>query len=233
MLAVCFSAEADLAAAALLAPVGVIALRRAPSRRDLPIAALPALFALHQAIEVFVWLGIDGRVGIGTMQAAIVGYLLIAQVLLPALVPWGIWLIEPEGPRRRLLVGLMAIGAATGGYLAYGLATHPPHAYEVDHALIYATDVYIGWTVTAGYLVASLGAMLLSSHRYLVWFGTVNVVGASIAAIVYFEQFTSIWCLYAALVSVMILVHLRAREQALARTTQPSSATQDVATESA
>jgi hypothetical protein len=30
--------------------------------RDAPCASFPLLFALHQLIEAFVWLGLDGRI---------------------------------------------------------------------------------------------------------------------------------------------------------------------------
>ncbi len=96
----CFSATADLVAAAAVAPVGILALRWAPTRADLPIASLPMLFAVHQGIEAFVWLGFDGRVSAGAQEAAIIAYLLIAQVVLPLLVPLGVRAIEPVAWRR-------------------------------------------------------------------------------------------------------------------------------------
>jgi hypothetical protein len=66
---VCFSLEADLAAAAVLTPVGVLAVREARgARRLLPLAALPLLLAAHQAIEAVVWLGLDGHVDPGSRR---------------------------------------------------------------------------------------------------------------------------------------------------------------------
>lgn len=215
----CFSAEADFVAAALLAPVGVLAVRAAPSPRHLPIAALPGLFAVHQGIEAVVWLGTQGKVGAGAMQAAIVIYLLIAQVLLPVLVPWGVWLIERPGLRRQLLAGCTAVGIATAAWLAYGIAVSTPEAYPQDSALVYGSDLRIGVWDTAGYLIATCGAFLITSYRYLRWFGVVNVIGLSIAAATYYESVTSVWCIYAAAVSGLVLLHLR--EQRRLQTSQP------------
>jgi len=39
---------------------GVITLTRVKHRRELLFASLPTLFAIHQFIEGFVWLGLDG-----------------------------------------------------------------------------------------------------------------------------------------------------------------------------
>ncbi len=52
----CFSPEADFTAAAVVGVVGVATLRLVREPRDLLIAALPLLFALHQFVEGFVWL---------------------------------------------------------------------------------------------------------------------------------------------------------------------------------
>ena len=47
---VCFSVEADLVAGAALVPVGVLSLREVKKPDELPFAALPLLFALHQFV---------------------------------------------------------------------------------------------------------------------------------------------------------------------------------------
>lgn len=167
------------------------------------------LFAIHQGVEGFVWLGAEGKVGSITMDAAIVVYLLIAQLLLPALVPLGAWLIEPSGVRRRLMAVLTAIGVATGLWLSYGILTSTPHAYPMNQALVYATDIRIGVWATAGYLAATCGAFLITTYRYLRWFGVANAIGFLVAAVAYYESVTSIWCIYAAMSSGLVLLHLR------------------------
>jgi hypothetical protein len=54
---VCFSPEADFAAAAVVGVVGTQTLRRVGSKRELIVGSLPILFAVHQFVEGFVWLG--------------------------------------------------------------------------------------------------------------------------------------------------------------------------------
>ena len=56
----CFSATANFVGSGALAAVGVITLTRVRHRRELLFASLPTLFAVHQFIEGFVWLGLDG-----------------------------------------------------------------------------------------------------------------------------------------------------------------------------
>jgi hypothetical protein len=68
--------------------------------------------------------------------------------------------------------------------------------------------------VTVLYVIATCGPALISSRRYLRRFGLVSLVGAVGAALVRADAVTSLWCVYAALVSVLILEHFR-RQRAL------------------
>jgi hypothetical protein len=54
----------------------------------------------------------------------------------------------------------------------------------------------------------------MSSRRHLRWFGLVSLIGVIATALVRVDELTSLWCLYAALVSVLILEHFR-RERAI------------------
>jgi hypothetical protein len=86
----CFSPEADYAAAAIVGVVGVATLRRVETRRELLIGSLPLLFALHQFTEGFVWLGLRGDVSPGVAGAAKSVYVIFAYVALPVIVPLGL-----------------------------------------------------------------------------------------------------------------------------------------------
>jgi hypothetical protein len=56
----CFSAGANFAGSGVLSAIGVATLLHVKHPREVMFAALPTLFAIHQFIEGFVWLGLDG-----------------------------------------------------------------------------------------------------------------------------------------------------------------------------
>ena len=56
----CFSATANFVGSGVLGAVGVVTLTKVKHRRELLFASLPSLFAIHQFMEGFVWLGLDG-----------------------------------------------------------------------------------------------------------------------------------------------------------------------------
>ena len=205
----CFSPAADFTAAAVLAPMGVLTLRAARNRNELVVASIPMIFAVHQFVEAFVWLGAKGEVSHDTQKVAIYIYLGIAQVLLPIVVPLAVLLVEPSAKRRKFMWFAFAVGVALGLQYAGILIRHHTGAYPLAHTMVYKTSVQPPWFAGLGYAIAVGFTTLASSHRYLVYFGILNIIGISVAGAVRYEAVTSIWCVYAAFISVLIYLFLK------------------------
>src|SRR5271168_3639090 len=97
----CFSATANFVGSAALASVGVVTLTRVKHRRELLFASLPLLFAIHQFIEGFVWLGLDGMLSPAVTHDMGAAFMLYAQGLVPFLLPLSVMLFEPTAGSRR------------------------------------------------------------------------------------------------------------------------------------
>jgi hypothetical protein len=207
----CFSPQADFSAGTAVALVGVQTLRRVPARRELLIGALPLLFGVHQLVEGFVWLGVRGEVSAGVGGAATQAYLVFAHAALPVLVPVGFLLLEPDRRRAALLWPFVVLGSLLGTYMLWQVTRYPVWAQEQAHCIDYRTHAPDGWLLPAIYVLVTCGPPLLSSLRYLRWFGVLNLLGAGATALVRTEELTSVWCVYAALVSVLVLAHFRRR----------------------
>lgn len=204
----CWSAEADAAAGLVIGAIGADALRHVRSRSQVPLAALPVVLAAHQLVEVFVWWGLDGMVAASVGRAAVYAYLLIAFAV-PVLVPVAVAVVEPD-PRRRLLIERLGFaGAVVAVVLLASVALGPVRATDGGYHVAYQADLVYGGTLTAIYVVATLGCLLASSHRFVVAFGMVNLM--AVVGLVWLSQkgFISLWCGWAALTSVIISVHLR------------------------
>jgi hypothetical protein len=219
----CFSAEADFVVAAAVAPVGVATLRAAARPQDLPLAALPLLLALHQLTEGVVWLGLDGDAPAELRDAATHAYLAFAQVVLPVIVPLGILLTEPDRRRRAWMGVLLLGGAVVAARFAWILTVNPVGAQARDHAIVYDTDREFGYVTAVVYVLATCAPALIASSRLLRWFGVASLAGLLLASGVRYSAVTSIWCVYAALVSVLVLLHFRDRAQRAAAAPPPRS----------
>ncbi len=200
----CFSANANFIASAAIAVVGIATLRHVRQPRAVLFAAVPLLFALHQFTEGFVWLGVDDIVRPDAKGHVVFLFILYAQGILPFLMPLAVLLMEPPGWRRNVVAALTAAGAALCGYVFYGLIVEESHVRVVDHSLNYDNAMTSTWWVALVYVIVTCGSLIASSHRVVMWFGLLNLAGVVVTILVKSYAFTSIWCLYAAIISVMI-----------------------------
>ena len=213
----CFSPQADFVAGAAVAGLGVETLRRVRTRRELIVGALPLLFGIHQLVEGFVWLGLRGQVSAGVGDAARGIYIIYAHAVLPAIVPLGFLLIEPDRRRARWMLPLAGLGALLGGVPAVAGHRLPGGGTEQARCIDYTTHTPNDAVLGLLYVAATCCPALLSSREYLRWFGLVSLVGVVVTAIVRVDELTSLWCLYAAGVSVLILEHFRRQRASDAR----------------
>jgi Trk-type K+ transport system membrane component len=136
-----------------------------------------------------------------------------AYALLPIIVPIGLYLIESSHKHRRWVLPFMALGIAVGGYLLWQVTQYPTYAQEHASCIACTTHTPFGTQAAVAYVIATCGPALLSRRRYLQWFGVANIAGVAIALSIREVDVTSVWCVYAALVSVLILEHFRRQRQ--------------------
>jgi len=200
---VCFSAEADFVSGAVIGAIGVATLTKVERPRELPLALLPLAFALHQIAEGFVWRDLDAGATQST-GVAVSLYVAFAWVVLPVFAPFAIMILEPPGRRRRMIGVFVVLGAIAGTYLAAALVRGDVSAHAVEHTIQYGGAGRLAFVATALYVVATCGAPLLSGFRAIVWFGAANVVAVAAFVTIQAEGLTSLWCTWAAVVSVLI-----------------------------
>lgn len=207
----CFSATSSFVASGVIGAIGIATLRHVREPRALLFAAVPILFALHQFTEGWVWLGLDGRIGkVGFDHVAFL-FMLYAQGILPLLMPAAVALMEPPGWRRRAILGLTAVGALVFAWDVTGLIFLPSRCFVEQNSIAYRNPMTGDLWISCLYILATCGALLLSTHRVVRWYGVLNVVALTIAEIVKEYAFASVWCFYAAIMSVMLYWQFRHR----------------------
>ncbi|MDN3296082.1 hypothetical protein QWM81_18865 [Streptomyces ficellus] len=194
----CWSATADLAAGTVITAAGVACVARTRRVRELPLAALPLLLGAHQLVEASVW-GSGGGSGPATLAWAV-----IALPLLPLWVPLGVLLAAPPGSGRRLAVPVAA-GLVTATALASCLATRPVTAHIRGRTIGYVLDLPYAPLLLTGYLLATVGALLLAADRLLRLLGAVVAAGAVLCVLLWSTEFVSTWCAFAAVASLILL----------------------------
>ncbi len=203
----CFSAAANFVGSGALGAVGAVTLTRVKHRRELLFAALPSLFAIHQFIEGWVWLGLDGIFSPTVTHNMGAAFMLYAQGLLPFLLPLSVLLFEPDAQSRRRMLPFLGLGVATALYILWALTAYPLEVYVRGNSIVYINQATNNLAVAVLYVVATCGSLFFSKIRMMVIFGAANL--AILLAVMEFKRyaFTSLWCAYAAVASVIILAY--------------------------
>jgi hypothetical protein len=206
---VCFSAEADIVTGVIVTVVGIDALRHVRHGRESAMAALPVIFGVHQLIEVPVWWGLDGGVSPGMATGAAWLYLAIAFGLIPWAVPFAVRHLEVDPKRRALMAPLLGLGIVVAAVLMFSIVSKPIVVLDGGNHLDYSASLAFGGVIVALYVLATCGSLLLSSDRIAVLQGGVNLTAVAALAVLLTTGVISLWCLWAAVTSIAIAVHLR------------------------
>ncbi|MFZ1919307.1 MAG: DUF6629 family protein [Terriglobales bacterium] len=201
----CFSATANFVGSGVLGAAGVVTLTKVKHRREVLFAALPALFAIHQFIEGFVWLGLDGILSPAVAHDMGAAFMLYAQGLLPLLLPLSVMLFEPTRAARRRMLPFAVLGGATTLYILWALTAFPLQLYIRGNSIVYINQATNNTAVAVLYVIATCGSLFFSKIRMMVVFGAANLAILLIVMEIKRYAFTSLWCAYAAVASAIIL----------------------------
>jgi hypothetical protein len=190
-----------------LGAAGVITLTNVKHRRELLFAALPTLFAVHQFIEGFVWLGLDGILSPAVAHDMGAAFMLYAQGLLPFLLPLSVLLFEPNAKSRRGMLPFLVLGGGTAVYILWALTAFPLQLYVRGNSIVYVNQATNNTAVGLLYVMATCGSLFFSKIKMMVVFGAANLAILLAVMAVKRYAFTSLWCAYAAIASVIILAY--------------------------
>lgn len=207
----CFSAPASFVAGTALSAVGVATLQRAKKRKEIPLALIPLLFGIQQLIEGLVWISLRYEMALLNTVASY-SFVFFAQVLWPIYVPIAVLLIETVKWRKRVISVCVGLGAVVSAYLLYLLIAFPLHSQIVFNSIQYVCDA--AWRVPFSlhavfYIIATYVSTLISSHKMVRWLGITTTVFLGVAYYLYSVTFASVWCFFAALLSVIIFFHFK------------------------
>jgi hypothetical protein len=212
----CFSAEASFVASAGLAVAGVATLKQAaetsrspdaatPLTTAWPLAAVPLLFALHQASEGMLWLNLGEDVEALWSHV----FAILAYCGWPIYLPLALWLYESDPVRRRYLAGLAVLGFCVACYFLYFMlddgmrvrVTHHNLRYSFDYPAVVPTHIAYGVAVMVGPALARSWA--LKAFAAGLW-------GAyGVAYVSWGITHPSVWCYFAGVLSLLLFVHFR------------------------
>ena len=206
----CFSAHASFAASAVLAGTGVAALRCAEAPAQRPFAAIPLLFAVQQFCEGLLWLSLSSPVLSRGYLVPLHAYFFIAMAVWPLWLPFSVWMMEEVPNIKRKLLLPLAIGAVVFAYYAFFQWYRGVHANIACFHVQYVFDYPLDRLANLVYVLAVAPPLFMSSWLFMRITGVTLLLALAVAQLFYLEYLLSVWCFFAAILSVQVLWVLHA-----------------------
>jgi hypothetical protein len=206
----CFSAGASFGAGAILLAVGTVTLKKAKEPDQTYFALIPFLFAAQQISEGFLWLSLNGSADSWLQPVTTFLFIFFAQVLWPVWVPYAMLRLETKAKRRAALSVLLLLGIVISLFLSYCLMYYPVEARVLGRHISYAQEYPIPFRGAGGifYLLTTIAPPFISSVRRMWVLGVAILVSCIITAVFYNDYVVSVWCFFAAVISVVVYVIL-------------------------
>ena len=211
--AVCVSAEASFGLTGLLAPVGIYCIKSAAERdrTALPISAVPLMFGFQQFCEGLVWVGV-GRGDKELARSAGTAFLFFALAFWLFWIPFSAVFLEQRRKIKMVLVLAATLGLIGGVVLLIPVVENP-HALQITvvrHSIRYdypdppALKIAPQLVWHLFYLAIVSMPLFLLKNKKLIWFNTALVASAVISHAYFYYAFASIWCFFAASLSLCL-----------------------------
>ncbi|MCB0642401.1 MAG: hypothetical protein KDC44_12210 [Phaeodactylibacter sp.] len=209
----CFSAGASFGASALLFGTGIATVKKSEAARYLVFASAPFLFSMQQFSEGMLWLSFQDPALLAWHKPSIYTYSVFSQAVWPLWAPLSLWLIEPEPVRKKRLYYFLWIGIVLAAYMIFCLIAYGVTATVEAHHIRYQLHFPNMNVRRVLYFLATIPPFFLSSRSGMKVFGITLGLSLVLSAIFFRYYLISVWCFFAAIVSVLVLwIILKNRE---------------------
>jgi hypothetical protein len=206
----CFSAGASFGASALLGVAGLVAVAKAKTTSQRLFATIPFVFAIQQLAEGLLWLSVKSP-GLEAGQSFFTyTFLVFAMMVWPVMIPFTIGLLEKDVKRKRMINILSGIGITVFIGIGCVLLFYPVHVVATHHHLHYRFDFPLVikkliWLFDILYFMATIITPFISSIKRMKWLGIIFLVSYLFAAIFFKGFVVSVWCYFAAVLSIVVI----------------------------
>ena len=191
--------------------LGVATVKKAERKAEIPFAMIPLLFGVQQIIEGMLWLSFRFDAPLLNVIMTYV-FTLFSHVLWPIFVPFSIGLMETVAWRKKVISAFQITGIAVGLYHLYVIVKFPVTS-EINGDIVYVSPYFNKVPVLVLYLAATCVGAFFSSHKIINIFGALALLLFMVAYWFYTVAFFSVWCFFAAILSVVIYLHFKSGKQ--------------------
>jgi len=207
----CFSPEASFVGGVIIFSIGVATIKKVHKPSQLVFAYIPIFFGIQQFAEGFLWLTLPYPEYIVTQKFGTYIFLMIADIIWPIMIPLSVLLMENNKKRKKILWILLFMGVLLSLYYAFCLLFFNVNPQITGYHIKYNSDFPKSFVMVAFsvYILVTITPLFISSIKRTHLLGVLMSLSCLITAIFFRQYLTSVWCFFAALISVVIFWILR------------------------
>lgn len=206
----CFSATASFSASSLLLLSGVYCsyLAKKQNKNYLLFSLIPVFFGLQQFIEGVIWIFLNSNQLYFAYLTSYI-YLFFAFYLWPIYIPLSLYFIERKKSYQRVIRLFIIIGAILGSIMYIPILFHivPFSVTILKHSIdykVYESGITL-WLYSISYVLILTLSLLYSPQLKIKIFGLLVLLSFLFSYWVRIYAFTSVWCFFAAILSIYII----------------------------
>ena len=207
----CFSAGASFAGGIIISTIGVATIIKVHKPSQIVFASIPLFFGFQQFVEGFLWFILQHSVYAQYQSLITYIYLIMAEVFWPMMIPLAVLCMEENKKKRSFLWALFVMGISLSLYYIFCLfkfnVTPEIIGYHIEYKDNFPESIRL--VAFSVYLIASITPLFISSIKRTHLLGILMSLSCLITIIFFTHYLTSVWCFFAALISVVIFWILR------------------------
>lgn len=206
----CFSPTASFISSTILISSGIYSITQSikHNKHYFLFASIPFIFGIQQLIEGIIWNQLQAGHALSVHYLSLI-YLLFAFFIWPFFIPLSTYFMEEKSSRKKI----MKIFAIAG--LLLSLILYAPLIFQImpmattitKNSINYVT--YRSGPITTIFIISYAGIvslpLLISSVKIARRFGILLLISIFLTLYWYVYAFTSVWCFFAALLSLYIV----------------------------
>lgn len=203
----CFSAGASFAAGVVISAVGVATVIGVHKPFQRLFALIPILLAIQQFAEGCLWVTLQGSDYETVKTICTYVFLITAQVIWPVMIPLSVLLMEEDSKRRKILRILLVAGMSLASFYSFYLLFSKATSEILNCHIMYI--IITPKALELPTFAITVAPLFVSSVKRMYLMSILILLSLVVAVFFYKVQLTSVWCFFAALLSMIILWILR------------------------
>jgi len=207
----CFSAGASFAGSVVISTIGIATIIKVHKPSQIVFASIPLFFGFQQFVEGCLWYIMQHPEYAQYEKLFTTTFLIMAQVFWPMMIPMAVLHMEKNKKKKGVLWILLCSGISISIFYIYCLLTYNVtpqisgyHIHYIENSP--KTLTFIAFIL---YLITSITPLFISSIKKTHLLGILMSVSCLITIIFFTQYLTSVWCFFAALISIVIFWILR------------------------